>query len=255
MMDLVITVYMDNSDVTKWVRSVEVTQMDSINRKFVLKFNAWSSFGSTNRWDIFGSVNSSNPRAEVLIRNGIIPSDRPRSVSVSGGTNPQVPTITATGYEYVWLAKRRGPRDTIIMVPSFSNVSDDVRRAIEESREEVGTYRVWTGCNTLHEAVKKLGRAAGLNVSVRIPDYPMVPYVVPKKHSFWREITNLTDPYVPHKYYVRSTNTLVVADKQDAIMGAGNKLILTGDVIDRFSASPTNTKRVRRVIASRPPWR
>ena len=50
-----ITVYMDKSDVTKWVRSVEVTQMDSINRRFILKFNAWHSFTSTNRWDTFGS--------------------------------------------------------------------------------------------------------------------------------------------------------------------------------------------------------
>ena len=164
-----ITVYMDKSDVTKWVRSVEVTQMDSINRRFILKFNAWHSFTSTNRWDIFGSYSSSNPRQEILIRNGIVPADRPRVVTVAGGATPQMPTIVAEGYEYVWLAKRRGPRDTIIMVPSTGDTYDDVRQAIEEAREEVGTYRVWTGCSTLHEAVKKLARAAGLNVSIRIP--------------------------------------------------------------------------------------
>ena len=141
------------------------------------------------------------------------------------------------------------------MVPSTGDTYDDVRQAIEEAREEVGTYRVWTGCSTLHEAVKKLARAAGLNVSIRIPNYPMVPYAVPKSNSYWREITNLTDPYVPHKYYVRSTNTLVIADKQDAIMGAGNKLTLTADVIDRMTARPTKMRRVRRVIASTPPWR
>ena len=222
MMEVVYTIYMDKSDVTKWVRSVEVAQMDSVNRKFILKFNAWSSFSPANRWDIFGSYDAANPQNEILIRNGVIPDDRPRTVSVAGGATPQMPTITAEGYEAVWLAKRRGPRDTIVMVPARSNITEDVRKAIEQSREEVGTYRVWTGCATLHQAVKKLARAAGLNVSVKIPDYPMVPHVVPKSSSFWREITNLTNPYAPHKYYVRSTNTLVIADKQDAIMGAGN---------------------------------
>jgi len=255
MMDFVITVYMDKSDVTKWIRSVEITQMDSVNRRFVLKFNAWHSFTPANRWDIFGSYDPVNPRQEILIRNGVIPEDRPRTISIGDAGTAKMPTVTATGYEAVWLAKRKGPRETIIMVPGWRNVIADVTKAIEEYDGEVGTYRVWTGCYSLHRAVQKLARAAGINVSVKIPDYTMVPYVVPPENSYWREITKLTDPYSPHKYYVRSTNTLVIADKEDAIMGAGSKLILTGDVIGPLTARPKMTRRVRRVIASRPPWR
>ena len=254
MMEFGIRVYMDKSDVTNWIRSVTVTQMNSVDRKFVLVFNAWHSFGPSNRWDIFGSYDPANPRQEILIRNGIIPEDRPKTVSVAGVTTPQVPTITAEGYEYVWLAKRKGPRDTIIMVPAWGNVIEDVTKAIEQADAEVGTYRVWPGCYSLHRAVYKLARAAGLRVSIRIPDYDMVPYVVPLKNSYWREIMRLTDPYAPHRYYVRSTNTLVIADKRDAIMGAGNKLTIPGDAINHLVARPTKRRRLRRVIASSPPW-
>jgi hypothetical protein len=254
-MDFFITVYMDQSDVTDWIRSVEISQLDAINRRFLLKFNAWHSFDPTNRWDIFGSYDSANPRDEILIRKGVVPSDRPRRVLVSGGRLPQVPTITAEGFEYVWLAKRRGPRETIIMVPGWGNVVEDVTRAIDESQEEVATYRVWTGCSTLRQAVFKLARAAGVRVAIQIPDYPMVPYAVPKENSYWKEIERLTDPYAPHRYYVRSTNTLVIADKQDQIMGAANKMTIPGDIVESLQAIPRTTKRVRRIIASRPPWR
>jgi hypothetical protein len=253
--DFVVTVYMDKSDVTDWIRSVEISQMDSINRRFVLYFNAWHSFDESNRWDIFGSYDTANPRDEILIRNGIVPTDRPRRVLVSGGARPQMPTIVAEGYEYVWLVKRRGPKETIIAVPGWGNVVEDVTKAIEEAREEVGAYRVWTGCSTLHRMVYKLARAAGVRVSIKIPDYPMVPYVVPKELSYWKEIERLTDPYAPHRYYARSTNTLVIADKQAQIMGAGNKMTIPADIVESLQAIPRTTKRVRRVIASRPPWR
>jgi hypothetical protein len=96
---------------------------------------------------------------------------------------------------------------------------------------------------------------SGLRVSIRIPDYDMVPYVVPLKNSYWKEIMRLTDPFAPHRYYVRSTNTLVIADKQDAIMGAGSKLVIPGDVIDSLVARPTKRRRLRRVVATVPPWR
>jgi hypothetical protein len=255
MMEFVITVYMDQSDVTNWIRSVTVSQLNAVDRKFTLVFNAWHSFGPSNRWDIFGSYDPANPRQEILIRNGIIPEDRPKTVSIAGGETAVMPTITAEGYEFVWMAKRRGPRDTIIMVPTWGNIVEDVTKAIEESRTEVAVYRVWPGCYSLHVAVKKLARAAGLNLSIRIPNYDMVPYVVPMKNSYWQEIMRLTDPFAPHRYYVRSTNTLVIADKQDAIMGAGNKLVIPGDVIKSLVARPTKKRRLRRVVATVPPWR
>ena len=98
------TIYMDKRDVTPWILSVAVEQIDSIHRKFTLTFGGWHTFDESNRWDIFESYDPTNPRAECLIRNGVIPADRQRIVRVEKN---DVPKITAEGYEYVWLAKRR----------------------------------------------------------------------------------------------------------------------------------------------------
>ena len=103
----------------------------------------------------------------------------------------------------------------------------------------------FTGCGTEHipctaPSTSWRGQQA--------PDYPLKPYVVPKENSYWQEIMRLTDPFAPHRYYIRSQNKLVIADKQDEIMGAHNKLVIPGEVVDRLNATPVITKRVRRVI-------
>ena len=244
-LDFVCTVYMDTRDVSPWIRSVEVDQADAVSRHFKLEFNTWMEFDVTNRWDIFGSYDPATPRQEVMIRNGIIQNDRRRAVNVSAGN---VPTVTAEGFEYVWLAKRRGPTRTIIMVPSWHRVTEDVQKAIEEYDGEVGIYRVWNGTYSMHRAIYKLANAAGIRVAITIPDYPLKPYVVPKESSYWQEIMRLTDPWAPHRYYIRSQNKLVIADKQDAIMGAHNKLVIPGEIVDKLNATPIITNRVRRVI-------
>lgn len=244
-MDFMVTVYMDRRDVTPWIRAVFINQQDAVSRHFTLDFNTWQEFDESNRWDIFGTYDPTEPRQELLIRSGVIPNDRKRAVNVAAGT---VPTVRAEGYEQIWLAKRRGPTKTIIMVPGWSRVNDQVQQAIEEYKDEVGLYRVWNGTYSMHRAVYKLARAAGIRVTITIPDYPLKPYVVPKENSYWKEIMRLTDPYAPHRYYVRSLNRLVIADMQDKIMGAGNKLVLSGDIVDTLNATPVITKRVRRVI-------
>lgn len=243
--DFVCTVYMDTRDVSPWIKSVEVDQADAVSRHFRLEFNTWQSFDVTNRWDIFGSYDPTEPRQELLIRSGIIPNDRKRVVNVTKGV---VPKVTAEGFEYVWLAKRRGPTKTIIMVPSWTRVTEDVAKAIEEYRDEVGLYRVWNGTYSMHRAIYKLANAAGIRVAISIPDYSLKPYVVPKENSYWQEIMRLTDPYAPHRYYIRSQNKLVIADKQDEIMGAHSKLVIPGEIVDKLNATPVITKRVRRVI-------
>lgn len=244
-LDFRCTVYMDTRDVSSWVRSVEINQQDAVSRHFRIEFNTWQEFDVTNRWDIFGSYDPTEPRQEVMIRNGIIPNDRRRAVNVTQGV---VPKVIAEGFEYVWLAKRRGPTKTIIMVPSWHRVAEDVAKAIEEHNDDVGLYRVWNGTYSMHRAVYKLARAAGVRVAITTPDYPLKPYVVPKENSYWQEIMRLTDPFAPHRYYIRSQNKLVIADKQDEIMGAHNKLVIPGEVVDRLNATPVITKRVRRVI-------
>jgi hypothetical protein len=244
-MDFRVTVYMDRRDVTPWVRSVSINQNDAVSRHFTIQFNTWHEFNESNRWDIFGSYDPATPRQELLIRSGIIPNDRKRAVNVTMG---KVPTVVAEGYEQIWLAKRRGPTKTIIFVPGWGKVNEQVAQAIEDYKGEVGLYRVWNGTPTMHRAVQKLAQAAGIRVSLTIPDYPIKAFVVPKENSYWQEIMRLTDPYAPHRYYLRSQNRLVIADKQDEIMGAHNKLIIPAGIVDKLNATPVITKRVRRVI-------
>ena len=244
-LDFACTVYMDQYDVSPWIRAVTVNQVDAVSRHFKLEFNTWQEFDETSRWDIFGTYDPTEPRQELLVRSGVIPNDRKRAVNVTKG---KVPNIVAEGFEQIWLAKRKGPTKTIIMVPKWSRVNDEVQKAIEEYDGEVAGYRVWNGTYSMHRAVYKLARAAGIRVTITIPDYPLKPYVVPKENSYWQEIMRLTDPYAPHRYYVRSLNRLVIADTQDKIMGAGNKLVIPGDIVDNLAATPVFTKRIRRVI-------
>lgn len=247
-LDFRCTVYMDQRDVTSWVRKVTINQQDAVSRHFTLDFNTWEEFDETNRWDIFGSYDPAVPRQEILIRQGIIPNDRRRAVAVMKGNVPQV---TAEGYEYIWLAKRRGSTKTIIFVPRWSKYSEDVAKAIEEYKGgEIGLYRVWHGTPTMHRCVYKLARAAGVRVTITIPDYPIKAYVVAPDKSYWQEIMRLTDPFAPHRYYLRNQNRLVIADMQDEMMGAHNKLVIPGKIVDKLSATPVITKRVRRVIVT-----
>lgn len=250
-----ITVYMDQRDVTSWITSLEVSQVDSIHRKFKLVFAGWHTFDESNRWDIFESYNhETNPRAEILIRNGVIPADRQRMVRVRKG---EVPTITAEGYEYIWLAKRRAPAETIIMVPSTRNIDQDVGLAIANYKGggEIGTYRVWPGVRSLHLAVKRLMQAARIRVQVRIPDYAMTPYLINPTLSYWKAVEKLTDPFAPVRYYVRSTNTIMIADPTATLMGSGSVLNIPDGVVDLIDVQPQRLRRIRRVLMRKTTWR
>lgn len=250
--DFSCTVLMDGRDVTSWVKSVSVSQEDSINRQFTITFAAWDQFNENNRFDIYGSYNPANPFAEVMIRNGVIPIDRYRSVTL--GPN-KVPHVIGNGYDYVWLIKRRAPKKTIILVPNRRNSQDNVTQAIENFKGPIGRYQVWTSIRTLHKAIRKLSAAGGVNVSVNIPDYPMAPYVIDPSWSYWKAIEKLVEPYAPQTYYVRSSNMLVISDRSSQVMGASNLLTLGADIIGDLQATPVTYRRVRRVIVRIPQWR
>jgi len=247
-----ITVYMDTRDVTLWVRSVSWEQMDAVNRKFVIEFSSWHSFDGSNRWDIFESSDDSNPRAEVVIRNGVVPPERTRFLSVDPARPPR---ISAVGYEYIWLAKRKAPTETVVLVPASRNVQEDVSLALSNYRGDfVGTYRVWMGVRTLHDAVQRLAAAARIRVSTRIPDYPFAPFVINPRLSYWDAIKQLTDPFEPVRYYNRTTNTLVIADPTQPIMGAGSDLQIPAGVVKSLDVRPQMLRRIRRVVMRIPSW-
>jgi len=240
------TVYMDKRNVTPWITGIDIDQKNSIHRQFRLTFGGWHSFTEVNRWDIYESNDvAANPRAEIIIRNGVIPADRQRVVKV----RPEdVPTIIALGYEYIWLAKRRAPSETVILVPSTRNVEQDVGLAIASYRgEEIGTYRVWAGVRDLHTAIRRLMAAARIRVQIRIPNYEMASYVIDPTLSYWKAVEKLTDPFAPVRYYSRSTNTIVIADPTQTLMGAGTILNLpTGVRI--LDVQPQRLRRIRRVL-------
>jgi hypothetical protein len=248
------TIYMDQRDVTDWILKVDIEQIDSIHRKFLLTFAGWHSFDETNRWDIFESYDPSNPRQEITIRNGIIPADRTRMVKVSKG---DVPTITAEGYEYIWLAKRRAPQESVVLVPSTRNIDRDVAIALRNyhGNKKIGTYRVWPGVRTLHGAITRLMKAARIRAQIRIPDYPLQPYVLGPELSYWAAVKKLTDPYAPTRYYIRSTNTIVIADATSAAMGSATTLNPPGDVCRVLDVQPQRLRRIRRLILRKTTWR
>ena len=250
--NFVCTVLMDGRDVTQWVKNVRVSQEDSINRRFTITFSSWDQFDERNRFDIFGSYNPANPYAEIMIRNGVIPTDRYRTVRLGPG---QVPHIVGEGYDYVWLMKRTAPTKTIIMVPSRRNYQDNIQLAIDNYGKPIGRYQVWTGINTLHKAIAKLANAGRVRVSIQIPNYEMAPFVVDPNLSYWGAIEQLAEIYAPHIYYVRATNRLVIADRSSEIMGASNVFNISADIVGDLEATPVLFKRVRRVIVRIPPWR
>lgn len=247
------TVYMDRRDVTGWISDVKIAQTDSMHRTFTLVFNAWHSFDESNLWDIFETYDETDVRNEITIRNGVIPQDRTRTLQVGGR---QMPKLTATGYESIWLAKRRAPNETIVMVPGGrSSIDDDVALALKNFGKPVGGYRVWSRVSTLRQAVDRLARAARIRVSVRVPNYNMQPYVINPRDSYWTAIEKLTDPFAPVRYYQRSTNTLIIADPTMPLMSATSKLNVPAKDVINLDVTPLLLSRVRRVLMRVPPWR
>jgi len=251
-MEYGVRVFMDKRDVTPWVREVQWKQADSITRKFQIVFNGWHAFSEANRWDIFESADpTGSPRAEVVIRNGIVPNDAQRTIRVGDA----VPSISADGYEYVYLTMRRAPSETVILVPSRRNYSSDVEQAKKNAGGFIGSYRVWPGCSSLHTGVRRLAAAARVRVRLSIPNYDLAPKAIDPKLSYWKAIEELTDPYAPVRYYVRSTNTLVIADPMLPIMGAGSTLTIPSTLIKSMEVRPQRLRRVRRLLMRVPTWR
>ena len=256
-LDFVCTVLMDGRDVSPWVKSVEISTEDKIDRKFTIVFSSWDQFSEANRWDIYGSYNPSQPNQEILIRNGRIPIDRWRSVSVGVGAVPQV---IGTGYDYVWLAKRKAPRKTIVMMPDRRDYQANLKKAVNDFQERndgrpIGRYQVWPSMTNLHKALTRLAHAGGIHISIQIPNYDLAPYVVDPKFSYWAAIEELASPFAPNIYYVRQNNTLVIADRQSEVMHSSNKLTLSPKIVADLTAAPIYTRRIRRVIMRIPAWR
>ncbi len=246
---LLLTVYMNQRDVTPWATAIEVSQpARTIHREWSVTFVGWSSIEDDAEWDIFGSYDPADPRAECLIRAGVIPPDRMRNLQLGAGAVPQ---LTVQGVDHVWMIQRRAPRDTVVMLSEGQTAA----AAIEEYGQPVGRYTVWSGIATLHHALEALGTAAGVNVLCRIPNYPFSGLVVDPTLSYWGAMYQLLEPTAAEVWYRRSDRTLVCIDPLAPRYGLGRRLELPAGIVKSASAWPIRRRRVRRIIYRVPPCR
>lgn len=264
-MDLEFRVFMNRRDVTQWVSSIDIEHpRRTLYRQWTFNFNAWSNLEAGARWDIFATYDSSDPRAEVMSRQGILPPDRERRRLVISAAS--VPTLTVRGYDLAWIMQRRQPAETIILVPSSTYqieeragapvlIENSVAGAIDRYTGPVGRYRVWSYTKTLHQAVTKLARAAGVNVRLLLPNHDIQPVVIPPTSSYWKAISDLVAPWKPRYYYRDSTNTLVIVDPVTRHYRVGRTLELPSEAIQRLTGHPVEFKRARRLLVRVPPCR
>ena len=252
------TVEMDTRDVTPWLRGIKIELLEDGFRAFELRFSAWHSFNSDNYWDIYESFDKdTNPYESITIRRGRLLVDHERLITV----NPvRPPYLVANGREAGWFARRRRPRETIVLVPNSTTVDDDVQTALADYSHKnpgrpVGQVRVWRGVDTIGQACIRLIRAAGLNCSYRLPDHPLTPYVIDPTISYWSAVNRLSDPWAPVRYYQRWSNTWVIQDAAEPLMGDGPPLGIPEDEMKHLQAIPRTRPYPARILVRFPPWR
>lgn len=265
-MEFAFRVYMNTRDVTDWITDVQIEQpRKTLYRTWTFRFAGWSAIEENATWDLFGSYDpAGEPRAEILSRAGVLPPDRERArLVVARG---EMPRLQIRGYDYVWTAQRKRPRETIVVVPSSAYIVEEidgrpvlrensVAGALKRYEGPIGKYRVWTQVSTIAAGVRRLGNAAGVRVQCRLPSAPMIPYVIPPANSFWDSILELVAPWKPRIYYRDSTRTLIIVDPLHAHYRIGGSLAVPGDVVTRITGAPIIRKRTRRILIRIPPCR
>ena len=245
------TVYMDQRPVTDWIQELEIYQPEGeIYKEFSITFAGWAAvehYQAGATWDVFSSYDPDDPRSEIEIRAGVVPPDREQLVLLEAG---RIPEIRVHGYDQVWLALRRRPRDTIVVVPGsgFGEGDASAAAALEAYDGPVGRYQVWSYLPTVHRVLERLAREAGFRVDLRFPDRSISPYVIPPERGYFDELRELTEPWGLKRYYHRSTNTLLLLDPTAPYYGIGQVLELAAKNVSRMDALPLTTRRIRRVI-------
>ena len=247
-MKLTITAHMDGRDVTPWLVEASVEQpRRTLYRQADLTFAGWSNIIDGARWDIFASYDPAEPYAETILAAGQVPPDRVRRVRVGAG---ELPRVTLTVYDHVWLAQRRTPTETLVLVPDEGGES--AAAALEDYPGPVGAYRVLAGVRTLHDAVRRLAHLAGFRVQILLPNADMAPLVVDPSSSLWEAIVELLTPWSPRTRYDRHNNTLIFSDPLGAAYAAGRTLTIPADGVRSIDGWPTRYARTRRVIVRVP---
>lgn len=247
-MDLTLTVHMNGRNVTPWLLEASVEQARrTLYRSAELLFAGWSAINETATWNVYASHDPANPYAETLLAGGVTPPDRVRRLRVAHGEPPRV---AVTVYDRVWLGQRRGPSETLVLVPDRGGAS--AAAALAEHSGPVGAYKVVTRVRTLHDAVRRLAALAGFRVRLQLPNPPLRAVVVDPTASYWETIVELLTPWAPRTRYDRHNNTLVFSDPLGTAYGTGRRLTLPADAVHSVTGWPVRLRRARRVLVRVP---
>jgi hypothetical protein len=243
-MDIGLTVHMNGRDVTPWLVEASIEQpRRTLYRQAELVFHGWTALEDGAAWRVFATYDTTEPYAETLLDAGVAPPDRVRRLRVASGEQPR---LAVTVYDHVWLAQRRGPSETLVLVPDTGGES--VATAIAKHAGPVGAYKVHGGVRTLHDAVRLLARLAGFRVRVLLPDAPLAPLVLDPSASYWTTLVELLTPWRPRTHYDRHNNTLVFSDPLGAGYNTGRTLLLPAAGVHSVTGWPVKLARTRRVI-------
>ena len=242
-----LTAYMGQSDVTSWVTSARYTQaartyFDEVALTFA---GGWDALDTAARWDIYGSHDVTNPRAELIIRAGIVPPDRPREAMLSRTASPTISiTVVAAG----WILQRISPRETLVLLPALvAGRRPDPREALSRYAGVVGRWATVQPLDTAAAAVAFVAGMAGCRVDWRLTDWRFTPYVWPPDRSAWATILEICRGAHPEYSYNAVDNVLAISPPTDEAFPVGPVMELPVSLIRDATALPVKTKRFKRL--------
>lgn len=250
---LVVTVYMDQSDITPWCRSVTWSQPDQfLEQTWAVTTNAWHLFDPNARYDIYASYDPTSPRDTCVIRQGYVVQEQRLRVDISRTTQP---LITVQGKSYSSRSFRMTPNETLVLVPAPIGTSSMTmaNRVLERYDGPVGRIRVLGNAWDLRRDVLMLAMRAQFYAAYNGPNIPMQPVVVPPDLTYWEAILQLIEPYALEVYYSEWSNLLVFADPVSRPYGR-DRMWIPGSQIDSVTAIPKFVRHPRRIIVRVPPW-
>jgi len=238
---------MGGRDITDWTSEIHIEQGENtLYGSFRVTLRGYHNLELGVPWDIYASYDGTVPRAELLMRAGVIPPDIQPDISIDG----DVPTITVQGYEAIWLMQRKRPRQTLV----FARDPNNARRAVASYTDPIGVYTTVTmgPRMTLRGVVTTLAHMAGFRCEFRIEDLPLDPFVMPPDSSYWRQISDLVESQAPYIHFDSGTNTLMITDPVAAQCGVGSTMNLPEHLIKSLTDVPVRKRKANRVIVRIP---
>lgn len=237
---------MAGRDVSQWCTGLQVTQRPrELHREWAVTLVGFTALDRAARWDIVAEYGAGGGTGEVLVRQGIVPPDWQPTIDV-GPRNAPV-RVEVRGVDWAWIAARVRPPGTLVIAPDARSAS----RALAAYRGQGIGRTVHVRAETMHGAVRQMGKLAGFTVAPLLPDYRLQGHVVDAASAVWDAIWALAAPFAPVAYARRERNEIVIADRVDAIGGA-EPLGLGADSIASMAIEPIRAANLRRIVLTIP---